>query len=129
MVFSLSDALSMRLASMKSLYLSIKSLKILKHTQWFDMNAWHCEVCEVCVWLLVLTCLDSPLVKSGSGSFLKKDLSKLLTTLRSCHFCGRQEERQERSQPHFTFCVFVTHPSAFTPLTFLILALLFYYIF
>lgn len=27
-----------------------------------------------------------PLVKSGSGSFLKKDLSKLLTTFRSCHF-------------------------------------------
>lgn len=28
-----------------------------------------------------------PLVNSGSGSFRKKDLSKLLITLRSLHFC------------------------------------------
>lgn len=38
--------------------------------------------------------LVSPLVKSGSGSFLKKDLSKLLTTLRSCHFCRRQSTQR-----------------------------------
>lgn len=29
-----------------------------------------------------------PLVNSGSGSFLKKDLSKLLMTFRSLHFCN-----------------------------------------
>jgi len=28
-----------------------------------------------------------PLVKRGSGSFLKKDLSKLLITFKSFHFC------------------------------------------
>lgn len=38
--------------------------------------------------------LVSPLVKSGSGSFLKNDLSKLLTTLRSCHFCWRQSTQR-----------------------------------
>jgi len=42
----------------------------------------------------VVTCWDKPLVKSGSGSFLKKDLSKLLTTLRSCHFCWQKKKRR-----------------------------------
>lgn len=43
---------------------------------------------------LVVTRLHSPLVNSGSGSFLKKDLSKLLTTLRSCHFCQQKETQR-----------------------------------
>lgn len=32
-----------------------------------------------------------PLVKRGSGSFLKKDLSKLLITFKSFHFCPKIE--------------------------------------
>lgn len=31
---------------------------------------------------------DSPSVKSGSGSFRKKDFNRLLMTFRSCHRCG-----------------------------------------
>lgn len=37
-----------------------------------------------------------PSVNRGSGSFLKKDFSKLLMTLRSCHLCKNSEAESQK---------------------------------
>lgn len=39
----------------------------------------------------IMNIMDAPSVNSGSGSFRKKDLSRLLITFRSCHLCGDGE--------------------------------------
>lgn len=117
MVFSLSSASSIRLASMKSLYLSVITMKwnisvrsfphadnrqknnCFRNNLFFFCNSnypvsallsyhsllyplWFMHHLTINKWM------DAPSVKTGSGSFRKKDLSRLLITFRSCHLCG-----------------------------------------
>lgn len=91
MVFSRSSASSIRLASMKSLYLSGNAAGTK------SKNYISPDLSRLQLSLFMRLCTEnqrylvSPSVKSGSGSFRKKDFSRLLMTFRSCHLCAGTE--------------------------------------
>lgn len=79
MVFKRSPVSSKRLASMKSLYLSIG-----RGQQWALFKS---DTKQKLKWVYKEAELYIPSVKRGSGSFLKKDFRRLLMTFRSFHLC------------------------------------------
>lgn len=103
MVFSLSSASSIRFASMKSLYLSGDAGGPKVRKQWKRIPAMQPHATRKgweSVWIHHSMMLHStenklimvtPSVNRGSGSFRKKDFSRLLMTFRSCHLCRDTE--------------------------------------
>lgn len=94
--FNLSTESSILLASINSAYFSVNTtgglyLVQLRISILLQPLHLYCQ----CIYMI------SPFVKRGSGSFRKKDLSKLLMTFRSCHFCRELKWRKHQVKAVF----------------------------